>query len=151
MKPASGETVAVEALARGVGVLVRQGRTRHGLTRRGLAAATGISERYLAQLEAGAANVSLNLLARIGAALGVSIHALIPAEAAAGGVHKKGIALIGLRGAGKTTLGERLAGGDRSSLRAPDANHRRARRHGVGRTDGAGRLRGLPPHGGGGP
>ena len=90
MKPASGETVAVEALTRGVGVLVRQGRTRHGLTRRALAAATGISERYLAQLEGGSANVSLNLLARIGAALGVSIHALIPAEAAAGGAREEG-------------------------------------------------------------
>ncbi len=108
MKPASGETVAVEALTRGVGALVRQGRARHGLTRRALGAATGISERYLAQLEAGSANVSLNLLARIGAALEVSIHALIPPDEAHFGLARKGFALIGLRGAGKTTLGERL-------------------------------------------
>jgi len=109
MKLASGETVAVEALARGVGALVRAGRTGQGLTRRALAEQTSISERYLAQLEGGAANVSLNLLARIGATLGVSIHALIPTDAPAGSGRKKGFALIGLRGAGKTTLGERLS------------------------------------------
>jgi XRE family aerobic/anaerobic benzoate catabolism transcriptional regulator len=110
MAPAGGETVAVDSLTRGVGVLVREGRARTGLTRRALAAATGISERYLALLEAGSANVSLNLLARIGAALGVSIHALIPAgEVSGASPRQKGIALIGLRGAGKSTLGESLA------------------------------------------
>ena len=108
MMPASGETMAT--LTRGVGLLVRQGRAQHGLTRRALAAAAGISERYLAQLEAGSANVSLKLLARIGQALGVSIHALIPAEAPAPIPARKGIALVGLRGAGKTTLGTALAG-----------------------------------------
>lgn len=109
MAEASGETVAADALTRAVGSLVREGRSRAGLTRRALAAATGISERYLALLEAGGANVSLNLLARIGAALGVSIHALIPPEAPHPAPAKKGIALIGLRGAGKSTLGQRLS------------------------------------------
>ena len=109
MAGASGETVAADALTQGVGVRVREGRARAGLTRRALAAATGISERYLALLEAGSANVSLNLLARIGQALGVSIHALIPPEEPRRGPAKKGVALIGLRGAGKSTLGERLS------------------------------------------
>jgi len=108
MTGASGETVAADALTRGVGLLVREGRARAGLTRRALAAATGISERYLALLEAGSANVSLNLLARIGGALDVSIHALIPPEEPHRTSARKGIALIGLRGAGKSTLGERL-------------------------------------------
>ncbi len=109
MPEASGETVAADALTRGVGVLVREGRSRAGLTRRALAAEAGVSERYLALLEAGSANVSLNLLARIGEALGVSIHALIPPEAPRRAADKKGVALIGLRGAGKSTLGERLS------------------------------------------
>ncbi len=109
MVDASGETVAADALTRGVGVLVREGRAQAGLTRRALAVAAGISERYLALLEVGSANVSLNLLARIGDALGVSIHALIPPDEPRAMPARKGIALIGLRGAGKSTLGEALA------------------------------------------
>jgi len=109
MAEASGETVAADALTRAVGSAVREGRARAGLTRRALAGATGISERYLALLEAGSANVSLNLLARIGQALGVSIHALIPPEEPGSAPAKKGVALIGLRGAGKSTLGEVLS------------------------------------------
>lgn len=109
MPQAGGETVATDTLTRAVGALVRAGRSRAGLTRRALAAATGISERYLALLEAGGANVSLNLLARIGEALGVSIHALIPADEPCRSGTRKGVALIGLRGAGKSTLGERLS------------------------------------------
>jgi XRE family aerobic/anaerobic benzoate catabolism transcriptional regulator len=110
MRPASGETVA--SLTRGVGIRVREGRARQGLSRKALASAAQVSERYLAELEAGSANVSLNLLARIGRALGVSIRALIPDEgdaAVTGAPKGSGIALIGLRGAGKSTLGEALA------------------------------------------
>lgn len=97
-------------LTRGVATRVREARGARGLTRRALAAAAGVSERYLALVEAGGANVSLNLLARVGRALDVSLHALIPGSAgpAASGAGK-GVALIGLRGAGKSTLGEAVA------------------------------------------
>jgi XRE family aerobic/anaerobic benzoate catabolism transcriptional regulator len=106
--PAQGASEA--ELTRGVARLVRETRGARGLTRRALAAAAGISERYLALLEAGGANVSLNLLARIGRALGVSLHALIPGSPEPGaGPQKKGLALLGLRGAGMSTLGEALA------------------------------------------
>ncbi len=121
---------------------VRTTRSRRGLTRKNLAHHSGISERYLAQVENGEANVSLALLARIAEALGVSIDSLLPIgdNCAIGherlgklidlmdadtrekayqvlteafgeprGETRTGVALIGLRGAGKSTLGEHLA------------------------------------------
>lgn len=99
-------------------------------SRRILSQATGISERYLAQLEGGAGNISIALLNRIAEALDIPLthlvaevdplsaklyaatpeqrdqvaKALMPGER-----HGGRIALIGLRGAGKTTLGDLAA------------------------------------------
>ena len=116
-------------------------RARRGMTRKDLSRHSGISERYLAQLEYGKANPSLLLLFRIVNAMGVSLQQLLydkeprspdqlallefidrlsPAEQSAAlsllmshfsGERDgyAGVALIGLRGGGKTTLGQRLA------------------------------------------
>jgi XRE family aerobic/anaerobic benzoate catabolism transcriptional regulator len=116
-----------------------------GMSRKVLAKTSGISERYIAQLESGKGNVSIVLLRRVSQALGTQPEDLIPANdpvqdwpvlrdllrraspvqvahardvlsglgrlgAGARRVAEfNGIALIGLRGAGKSTLGRRLA------------------------------------------
>jgi XRE family aerobic/anaerobic benzoate catabolism transcriptional regulator len=120
---------------------VRDVRERRGMARKVLAQSAGVSERYLAQLEAGEGNASVLLLRGVARALGMSVTELLEPrgnsveqrlirrfldrlpehrledvvfrlmrefghEEAA---RKKRIALIGLRGAGKTTLGAALA------------------------------------------
>jgi XRE family transcriptional regulator, aerobic/anaerobic benzoate catabolism transcriptional regulator len=126
-----------------LGERVREERARRGMTRKNLARDSGLSERYLAQLEGGKGNVSIKLLRRIGDALNLpltrlvgaepnepaelrriieilrrlpperlsEVHALINAHFAVPdrGSRNRRIALIGLRGAGKSTLGGRLA------------------------------------------
>lgn len=90
-----------------LGVRVRRARARAGLTRRRLAQASGVSERYLAQLESGEGNISILLIRRVAAALGTDINEIIgePVDLAR---HRR-VALIGVRGVGKSTLGARLA------------------------------------------
>ncbi len=88
-----------------LGSRVREWRTAHGTTRRQLAEASGISERYLAQLESGAGNISILLLRKVARAMSVPVESLVR-EAP---VETRPIALLGLRGAGKSTLGARLA------------------------------------------
>ncbi len=126
-----------------LGERVRETRARRGMTRRLLARDSGVSERYLAQLETGQGNISILLLRQIASALDIPLAALVlegpeppvdlvhtteflrrlPAAELAearrllvqhfGGVDlaaRRGrIALVGLRGAGKSTLGAILA------------------------------------------
>jgi XRE family aerobic/anaerobic benzoate catabolism transcriptional regulator len=125
-----------------LGKRVRQLRTVRGTTRKMVAREADVSERHLAQLEAGEGNVSIVLLRRIAAALNVSLVELFapeveePAEkqmiqrflerlpnhrleevvfrlmrdfSPGEKVRRQRIALIGLRGAGKSTLGSKLA------------------------------------------
>src|SRR5690242_16098075 len=87
-----------------LGDRVRAWRGEHGMTRKGLALASGVSERYLAQLEAGEGNISVLLLRKVAMAMGVPVDSLVREDAA-----EQCIALVGLRGAGKSTLGARLA------------------------------------------
>lgn len=89
-----------------LGARVRQLRVGKHWTIRELAERSGVSLRFLVQLEAGQANISVKRLAELAAALGVSAAQLV-AEDAAGDPHV--VALLGLRGAGKTTIGKRLA------------------------------------------
>ena len=91
-----------------LGERVRASRAGRGMTRKALAAASRVSERYLAQLEAGEGNISVLLLRKVAQALDVPIESLVREEAAAGPA-KRRIALLGLRGAGKSTLGAKLA------------------------------------------
>jgi XRE family aerobic/anaerobic benzoate catabolism transcriptional regulator len=102
--PLTDEAQETVYLAR-LGERVRSWRNEHGMTRKSLAAASGVSERYLAQLEAGQGNISVLLLRRVARAMGVAVERLVTEEETHGGR----IALIGLRGAGKSTIGEKLA------------------------------------------
>jgi XRE family transcriptional regulator, aerobic/anaerobic benzoate catabolism transcriptional regulator len=93
-----------------LGERVRAWRSEHGTTRKALAAASGVSERFLAQLEAGQGNISVLRLRTLARAMSVPLESLVR-EAP----KKELVALIGLRGAGKSTLGAKLA----QSLRVP--------------------------------
>jgi XRE family aerobic/anaerobic benzoate catabolism transcriptional regulator len=124
-----------------LGQRVRTMRALRGMSRKVLAKVSGISERYIAQLESGKGNVSIVLLRRVSNAIGAHLEDIIPASEpspdwpvirdllrkatpnqiaqakdvlAGQGVAARrqtfaGIALIGLRGAGKSTLGKMLA------------------------------------------
>lgn len=139
----SRETTPPEDIAflTAVGERVRNARARRGMSRKILARDSGVSERYLAQLESGAGNISILLLRQIARAMDLPITDFLGDRAPLGvdlalllrqmenlsaeqlqelqgfirdrfGVApgiKRHIALIGLRGAGKTTLGQNLA------------------------------------------
>jgi XRE family aerobic/anaerobic benzoate catabolism transcriptional regulator len=125
-----------------LGQRVRAFRSRRGMTRKTVSRESAVSERHLAQLEAGEGNISIVLLRRIAKALGVSLAELFApgieeqnqrhklelflarlpkhrVEEVASrlirefgedeGLRRKRIALIGVRGAGKSTLGSKLA------------------------------------------
>jgi XRE family transcriptional regulator, aerobic/anaerobic benzoate catabolism transcriptional regulator len=124
-----------------LGQRVRTMRALRGMSRKVLAKVSGISERYIAQLESGKGNVSIVLLRRVSNAMGAHLEDIIPstepapdwpvirdllrkatpsqiaqAKDALSGHDTSsqrrmscGIALIGLRGAGKSTLGKLLA------------------------------------------
>lgn len=129
----------IERLLVRAGERVRSARTRMGISRRLLAEKSGVSQRYLAQLESGQGNISIGLLLRIAEALDFRIEWLLAEEdpwtsgtamissLLRGATRDQRdrvleilmpespslkrasrIALIGLRGAGKSTLG-RLA------------------------------------------
>src|ERR1022692_3127278 len=60
-----------------LGERVREARARRGMTRKILARDSGVSERYLAQLETGQGNVSILLLRQIAQALDTPLQALV--------------------------------------------------------------------------
>ncbi|MFC5496789.1 helix-turn-helix transcriptional regulator [Caenimonas terrae] len=124
-----------------LGGRVRAWRARRGMTRKQLALDSGLSERFLADVESGKGNVSINSLEAAARALNITIlellqdaprpplaraqgllarlddnqleqaHALLAATFGLGDEQgrERRIALIGLRGAGKSTLGAQLA------------------------------------------
>jgi len=126
-----------------LGERVKEARARRGMTRKILARDSGVSERYLAQLESGQGNISIVLLRALARALDLPLETIVrdgpeptvdlvhlraflerlgPGEVAEArhllegrfgavdaGRRRDRIALIGLRGAGKSTLGARLA------------------------------------------
>jgi XRE family transcriptional regulator, aerobic/anaerobic benzoate catabolism transcriptional regulator len=97
----------VASFLEAVGSTVRSHRERLGWSRRELAEHSGVSERFLAQLETGDGNISLRRFAEVARALGTSPSALLAPADAAGGTRP--IALLGVRGAGKSSVGEALA------------------------------------------
>jgi XRE family transcriptional regulator, aerobic/anaerobic benzoate catabolism transcriptional regulator len=112
MTPANDDIAFLQALGQRVRLL----RARRGMTRRILAAQSGVSERYISAVEAGTGNGSILLLRALAAALNVGLQALLDDEAGSAfpppvraAEYRDRIALIGLRGAGKSTLGPLLA------------------------------------------
>ncbi|HEY6038291.1 MAG TPA: helix-turn-helix domain-containing protein, partial [Kofleriaceae bacterium] len=89
-----------------VGSAVRALREKRGWSRRELAASSGVSERFLAQLETGDGNISLRRFADVAHSLGTTPAALLATTVEP--AHKP-IALLGVRGAGKSTIGAALA------------------------------------------
>ena len=65
------------AYLRAIGERVREGRARRGMSRKSLAKDSGVSERYLALLEAGEGNGSVLLLRDVARALGVPLDTLL--------------------------------------------------------------------------
>ena len=137
--PLSGEDARFLA---DLGRRVRELRERRGMSRKLLARESSVSERYRAQIETGSGNVSIMLLKRVAAALGVAVGEFFAVEdhdsmqrrlirrfldrlplhrleevifrlmrdfGHEEAARRKRIALIGLRGAGKSTLGGMLA------------------------------------------
>jgi len=96
-----------------VGERVRTRREALGLTQKELSSRAGLSIRFLAQLERGDGNISLRRFAEVAAALGVTPAALLAGSHAPEPREPRGpiVALLGLRGAGKSTIGARLAAG----------------------------------------
>jgi XRE family aerobic/anaerobic benzoate catabolism transcriptional regulator len=104
------------SLLHALGAAVRARREGSRITRRALATVARVSERFLAQVELGEGNVSVARLDAIARSLGASAAELL-AEAERASTHgeeAKGrgpgvVALLGLRGAGKSTIGTHLA------------------------------------------
>jgi len=92
-----------------LGKAVRLLRRRRSMTLRSLAEQSGLSLRFLSDLEAGRANLSVVSLAAIARALHESPARLLDVEPAPS-PRPRLISLLGLRGAGKTTVGRLLAG-----------------------------------------
>lgn len=135
------ESEPIAAYIAGIGERTRGLRAERGMSRKDLSRHSGISERYLAQLEGGQANISVTLLWQIAEALNVEFQELLPSGDAPGIQLKpllsflerlsldqqkaaysllrktftdapgpaQGVALLGLRGGGKSTLGKLLA------------------------------------------
>ena len=76
---ARGNTEKLESdqLLAVLGERVRALRAHRGMTRKVLAGESGVSERYLAQLEQGQGNISVILLARVATALGAEPSELL--------------------------------------------------------------------------
>jgi XRE family transcriptional regulator, aerobic/anaerobic benzoate catabolism transcriptional regulator len=135
-KPDNAIDLTVDELIHTVGVRVRKARELKGLPRRVISEISGVSPRYLAQLEAGEGNISIGLLKRVALALDHRIEWLVgdedpwtsevlrvadlyrsaPAATRARvletlnpdppeSLRAQRVCLIGLRGAGKSTLG----------------------------------------------
>jgi len=105
--PQEGVAAVGNPLLLALGQRIRRTREGLGLTVSELARRAGLSRRYVTEAEAGRANLSVLRLADLAVPLGVSLAHLCDLPLAARGER---IALIGLRGAGKTSVGKLLAG-----------------------------------------
>ncbi|MEN9560280.1 MAG: hypothetical protein RLZZ502_1491 [Pseudomonadota bacterium] len=99
---------AEQAFLLALGERVKDLRIRSQFTRKQVAQSSGVSERYLAQLENGEGNISILLLRRVLQVFHLPMAKLL-AEFDVVPQGNRPIALIGMRGAGKTTLGKALA------------------------------------------
>jgi XRE family aerobic/anaerobic benzoate catabolism transcriptional regulator len=98
--------MAKDRLLMTLGGRVRELRSERGLTLQELARRSDLSTRFLVQVESGEGNISVRKLAGLARALGSTPCALLSASPPGG---PRTVALLGLRGAGKTTIGRKLA------------------------------------------
>src|SRR3954470_15471491 len=103
-----------QVLLASVGAAVRRLREERAFTRRELAQKSGVSERVLADLESGEGYISVARLQDVSRALGTSAGELL-FSAQHERSDRRIVALVGLRGAGKSTIGQALA----NRLRVP--------------------------------
>src|SRR5258705_1407898 len=89
-----------------VGRHVRQARADRKWTIRELAERSGLSVRFLVQLESGRGNISVKRLADLARAFKIPTADLLNDDYPEA---PRVVALLGLRGAGKTTIGRELA------------------------------------------
>lgn len=93
--------------------MVRARRGELGLTMRALGARAAVSERFLAQLEGGDGNISVARLEDVAEALGTTGGELLSSAShalrSAGSEARPVLALVGLRGAGKSSVGAEVA------------------------------------------
>lgn len=90
-----------------LGRRLREARVRSGLSLTELADRAGVSRRYATDAEAGRANLSVLKLIDLASAAGVPLGDLLARPL--GGKRSERVALLGLRGAGKSTVGRALA------------------------------------------
>ena len=98
--------MSAQAFLARLGGQLRRLREEQGVPLAELARRSGVSRRYLTEAEGGRANLSVEVLLRLAEALGLRPEALVALAAEA---RVERIALLGLRGAGKTTVGRLLA------------------------------------------
>ena len=96
-----------DRLLAGLGTRVRALRAERSWTLQELARQAEMSPRFLVQVESGEANLSVRKLAGLARALGTTPAALLSGPG--GEADRPVVALLGLRGAGKTTIGRKLA------------------------------------------
>ena len=102
----SGATSMMTDILVALGRRARGRRLERGWTLREVADRSGVSPRFLVQLEAGRGNISVRRLADVARALDTTPAALLAESDAR---PERIVALLGLRGAGKTTIGRRLS------------------------------------------
>ncbi len=96
-----------EAILSEVGQRIGRARRSQQLSCAEVARRAGVSRRYVAMAEAGEANLSLLKLAALATALRIPMRELCDVDV--GQAPELRVALLGLRGAGKSTVGRQLA------------------------------------------
>jgi XRE family aerobic/anaerobic benzoate catabolism transcriptional regulator len=103
----SAQPVNHHPFLRELGRRLRAARLERGLSLAELAEQAEVSRRYLTDAEAGRANPSALVLVRLSAALALPLRQWLDIPLRGRGGER--VALVGLRGAGKSTVGPRLA------------------------------------------
>ena len=98
-----------EMFLRRLGHQLRERRKLRGLSQEELGRLAGLSTRYISQIESGRGNLSILRLLELTSALGVTLHEALRADEWESDKWHPIVSLIGLRGAGKSTVGADLA------------------------------------------
>lgn len=100
--------LSVDPILDTLGKRTRELRAARGLTLRNVSERSGLSSRFLVQVEAGEGNISVKRLAALARALHTTISALVE-DVDNEPRNLPVVSLLGLRGAGKSTIGRKLA------------------------------------------